>query len=218
MRAGSTGITAADPPGGLAAVLFIREFLRAPLRTASVVPSSRSLATRMVEPLRERVAELPAPVVLELGPGTGAFTRAIHEAAPAGTRHLAVELNPAMADHLLHRHPQVEVIAGSAADLTSMLDERGVSAVDLVVSGLPWQSFAGPAGVKLVDSIAAALKPGGAYTQFTYTWTRFTPPARRQHRILQDHFGHVDISPTVLRNLPPAFVYTSRKPRPSNAR
>ena len=50
--------------------LFVREFVRSPLRTASIVPSSSRLAEQMV-------AALPAegdPVVVELGPGTGAFT------------------------------------------------------------------------------------------------------------------------------------------------
>src|SRR5688572_24736096 len=48
---------------------FIREYLRHPLRTAAILPSSSSVAREM--------AAVPAhgdPVVVELGPGTGAFT------------------------------------------------------------------------------------------------------------------------------------------------
>lgn len=202
------------PRRGHDAMLFARQFVRAPLRTASLVPSSRSLATRMIEPLHERAAVTPAPVILELGPGTGAFTRVIHAAAPAATRQFAVEVNPVMAEHLAQRHPQVRVIEGSVAELTEIIDSNGIGSIDLVVSGLPWQCFAGPAGPRLVDSIARALSPTGAYTQFTYTWTKFTPPARRQYRMLCDHFGHVHVSSTVLKNFPPAFVYTARKPQP----
>lgn len=46
------------------------------------------------------------------------------------------------------------------------------------MSGLPWQAFAGTAGTDLVAAIAANLAPSGAYTQFTYSWTRWAPPAR----------------------------------------
>lgn len=52
------------------------------------------------------------------------------------------------------------------------------------MSGLPWQAFAGTAGTDLVAAIAANLAPSGAYTQFTYSWTRWAPPGRRQHRDL----------------------------------
>lgn len=195
-------------------MLFLREFVRAPLRTASVVPSSRSLAVQMVRPLHDRDWTQRTPVVLELGPGTGAFTKVIQETAPAGTRHLGIELNPAMAQHLSSAFPAVEVVVGAAADLPQLLHRRGIDGVDLIISGLPWQSFAGPAGPRLVGTIAGCLAPGGTYTQFTYSWTRWAPPAKRQHRTLHESFDEVQVSRTIWRNLPPAFVYTSTRPTP----
>jgi phospholipid N-methyltransferase len=202
------------PPSGH--LLFLREFVRAPLRTASVVPSSRFLAERMISPLHARDWSQRPPVVLELGPGTGAFTRVVQQAAPAGTRHLGVELNPVMAQHLSDAFPGVEVVVGAAADLPDMLDARGIDGADLIISGLPWQSFAGPAGPRLVDTIAGCLAVGGTYTQFTYSWTKWAPPAKRQHRTLHESFDEVQVSRTIWRNLPPAFVYTSSRPSPAD--
>jgi phospholipid N-methyltransferase len=170
----------------------------------------------MVRPLVHRDWTERTPVVLELGPGTGAFTRVIQQTAPKGTRHLAIELNPAMARHLSSSFPTVEVFVGAAADLPSTLHREGVGGVDLIISGLPWQSFAGPAGPRLVDTIAGCLAPGGTYTQFTYSWTRWAPPARRQHRTLHESFDEVQVSRTIWRNLPPAFVYTSTRPSPAD--
>ena len=193
-------------------LLFLREFVRAPLRTASVIPSSRSLAEQMIRPLHGRDWSRRPPVVVELGPGTGAFTRVIQEFAPAGTRHLGIELNPVMAAHLSTAFPDVEVVVGAAADLPRILLRRGVDGVDLIISGLPWQSFAGPGGARLVSTLAGCLTTGGTYTQFTYSWTKWAPPARRQHRSLHDSFDEVQVSRTIWRNLPPAFVYTSTRP------
>ena len=197
--------------------IFLREFVRAPLRTASVVPSSAALARRMIAPLLrapQRVDE--PPVVVELGPGTGAFTAALRAAVPHA-HYLGAELNPTMADHLSARFPGIDLHRGPASDLSQVLADRGLPSVDLVISGLPWQAFAGRAGTELVSTIAACLAPSGSYTQFTYSWSRWAPPGRRQHRELQRSFGRVDLSPTVWRNLPPAVVYTASRPLPRGA-
>lgn len=192
--------------------VFLREFLRSPLRTASVVPSSRALAARMIQPLhRSARQDQDPPVVVELGPGTGSFTAALREAVP-DMRYLGIELNPTMADHLAARFPGVDLVRGPASRLPRALAERGLAGADLVVSGLPWQAFAGTAGSDLVAAIAATLAPSGAYTQFTYSWTRWAPPGRRQHRELQRFFGRVELSPVVWGNLPPAVVYTAAAP------
>jgi phosphatidylethanolamine/phosphatidyl-N-methylethanolamine N-methyltransferase len=184
--------------------MFLREFLRHPLWTASVAPSSPSLAEQMITALPED----GDPVVVELGPGTGSFTVAIQRRLAGRGRHIAVELNPRMAAHVARRCPRVEVVTGAAADLPAILADRSLSGADHVVSGLPWSAFTGP----LVDTIAGVLAPAGVYTQFTYTWTRWAPPAHRQLAQLRDAFGEVVITRTIWRNLPPAFVYVSRRP------
>ncbi|PZA21714.1 SAM-dependent methyltransferase [Modestobacter versicolor] len=167
----------------------------------------------MIAPLLAASSRADAPVVVELGPGTGAVTAALRAAVPE-LRYLGVELNPAMADHLAARFPGIDLVRGPASVLPQALAERGLREVDLVVSGLPWQAFAGSDGTALVSAIAAHLAPSGAHTQFTYRWSRWAPPGRRQHRELQRFFGHVDLSPTVWPNVPPAVVYTATLPRP----
>lgn len=189
--------------------LFLREFLNSPLRTASIVPSSRSLAEQMVAAL----PDVDDPVVVELGPGTGTFTEAIQHRLAGRGRHIAIELNEAMAAHVARRCPDAEVVIGAAADLPDILAARGITGADYVVSGLPWAAFAGPVGRALIGTIAASLTPTGVYTQFTYAWTRWAPPARRQLAQLRATFGEVLIARTIWRNLPPAFVYVSRRPR-----
>lgn len=185
--------------------LFLREFVRGPLRTASIVPSSSGLAEQMV-------AALPDdgdPVVVELGPGTGVFTAEVQRRLAGRGRHIAVELNERMVHHVSRRCPGVEVVTGSAADLPEILVARGISGADHVISGLPWSAFTGP----LVDTIAGSLAPTGVYTQFSYAWTRWAPPARRQHAQLRRAFDEVVVTRTLWRNVPPAFVYLSRRPR-----
>lgn len=188
-------------------VEFLREFVKSPTTTAAVGPSSRFLAAQMVAPL-------PAtgdPVVVELGPGTGAFTELIQRRLGGRGRHVALELNPRWADALGQRFPRVETRCADARELPEILDDCGVRA-DLVVSGLPWAAHAPQGGRRLVGLIADSLTEGGALTQFAYTWTRWAPPARQQLTDLRASFEETVISRTVWRNVPPALVYLARRP------
>lgn len=191
---------------------FLGEFLRDPARTAAPAPSSRALAEMVCAPL-------PAtgdPLVVELGPGTGAFTDLVQERLGGRGRHLAIECNPRLAALLRRRHPSVDVVVAGAAELPALLAARGWGRADVVLSGLPWSAYPVPgrssAVPRLTDVIAGSLRPDGAFTQFTYVWSRWAPPARRQHRWLREAFEEVVASRTIWANLPPALVYLARRP------
>ncbi|MCI2417241.1 methyltransferase domain-containing protein [Saccharopolyspora sp. K220] len=186
---------------------FLWEFIKSPTTTAAVGPSSRSLAAQMVAPIPNR----GEPVVVELGPGTGAFTEVIQRRLGGRGKHLALELNSRWAAELGQRFPAVESVCADARQLPELLRQRGLRA-DVVVSGLPWVAHAPVDGVPLIRLIAESLTPGGAFTQFGYTWTRWAPPARRQLADLRAEFEETVISRTVWRNLPPAVVYLARRP------
>lgn len=190
--------------------LFLREFVRDPLHTAAVAPSSAVLAAAMTLP----VPATGAPVVVELGPGTGAFTGAIQARTGGRGHHLAIELHPGWARLLQDRYPGVDVAVADARSLPALLTERGITRVDAVVSGLPWIAYApGPDGRGLHSLITEALAPTGVFTQFAYSATRWAPPARRQLADLRLHFAEVVTSRTIWRNLPPAVVHQARQPR-----
>ncbi|RJL20823.1 class I SAM-dependent methyltransferase [Bailinhaonella thermotolerans] len=189
--------------------LFLRQFVRAPAVTGAFAPSSRRLATAVNAP----VPESGDPVIVELGPGTGPFTRDIQRRLGGRGHHLAVELNPALAVPLARRFPDVDVVVDDAARLPGILAERGLPAADAVISGLPWAAFSGSLQRDILAAVTAAMAPGGAFTTFAYIHARALPPARRFRRLLQESFEEVVLSRTVWRNLPPAFVYHARRPR-----
>ncbi len=193
---------------------MLRQFVRSPLRTASIVPSSAALAELMTAPRHQTARQVGhRKIVVELGPGTGAFTALLQQRAHPGDWHLAIEVNPRMSAHMKAAYPDVDVVTAPASHLQRILDERSIDGADLIVSGLPWQAFSGAIGRRLIETIAAALAPGGVYTQFTYSWTRWAPPATRQLHEIRAAFERVDTSPTLWRNVPPAFVHTASRPR-----
>lgn len=188
---------------------FLREFLRSPFTVGAVAPSGESLADLITSPI-PRDGD---PLVVELGPGTGAFTGAIQQRLAGRGHHLAIELNQRFADLLATRYPQVDVAVADARHLREELTDRGLDHADVIVSGLPWAAFAPGLQDDLLRAVTHALAPHGAFTTFAYTYTRWAPPARRLRQSLGERFDEVVVSRTVWANVPPAFVYFCRRPR-----
>ena len=183
---------------------FLAEFVRHPLTVGAIAPSSAALAERVAAP----VSRTGAPVVIELGPGTGAFTSRINRRLAPGGQHVAVEINPRFADRLVRRYPEVDVRQADAAALA----ELNLPPADAVISGLPWAVFTPDRQDAILDAIRDVLADGGAFTTFTYVHAAWTPPARRLRAALRARFEEVVPSRTVWSNLPPAFVYHARRP------
>nr|WP_300009084.1 methyltransferase domain-containing protein [Pseudonocardia sp.] len=175
----------------------------------AVAPSSRRLASV----LASIVPRDGAPVVVELGPGTGAVSAVIAGRLPTGARHLAVELDPDMVSYLNRTLPALEVVPGDARDLGRILTERGLDRADAVICGLPWALFPDEVQADVLGEVARAIGDTGAFTTFAYLQGMALPAARRFRATLRARFDEVLVSATVWRNVPPAFVYVCRRPR-----
>ncbi|GAA2572827.1 class I SAM-dependent methyltransferase [Pseudonocardia hydrocarbonoxydans] len=187
---------------------FLSAALRRPATMGAVAPSSERLATV----LASVVPRSGAPVVVELGPGTGAVSAVIARRLPPGGRHLAVELDPAMVDYLRRTRPGLEVVPGDARDLGKLLADQGVDHVDAIVCGLPWALFDDAAQTAVLTEIGRAIGDTGAFTTFAYVQGMALPAAHRFRARLRGAFEEVLVSATVWRNVPPAFVYVCRRP------
>jgi phospholipid N-methyltransferase len=185
--------------------LFLGKFLRHGTTIASVAPSSRFLSRTTLRNIDwER-----ATAVIELGAGTGPITRVIAERAKPDCRVVVVEQDRDFADLLRERFGRLanfDIVEGSVQDLGSILANRGINAVDHVVSGLPVPSFPRALRNDLFRAVGAVLRPEGSYNQITeipWVYWRFY---RRFFRDVQFAFE--------LRNLPPAGAYFCKNARP----
>ena len=186
---------------------FFKVFLRAPALTSAIVPSSPWLAERMVEGVQLDQAK----VVIEIGPGTGAFTRAIQKEISPSAFFMAVEIDQHFASHLKRKFPRVHIINDSAEHLDSLLRSLGHASADCVLSGLPWAGFKEEDQQRVLGAVHRALRPGGLMTTYAYNHTAWLPGGRRFRKLLQATFSEVTTTRTEWRNLPPAFVYRCRK-------
>ncbi|MEU0480378.1 SAM-dependent methyltransferase [Streptosporangium sp. NPDC006013] len=189
--------------------LFLGQWIRSPGTVGAVAPSSRRLAEAVASPVPHR----GDPVIVELGPGTGVFTAEIQRRLGGRGHHMAVEINPRLADFLAARNPGVDVVTDDAARLPQLLRERGLARADVIVSGLPWAAFSDETQGRLLDAVTAIMGPHTAFTTFAYSFAKHLPPARRFRKRLIDTFEEVVAGRTVWGNVPPAFVYHTRRPR-----
>ncbi|NGM24323.1 methyltransferase [Roseomonas stagni] len=181
-------------------LLFFRSWMRNPLQAGAFKPSSPDLARAMasrIDPAQ------PGPVV-ELGPGTGAITRALVERGVDPARLVLVEADPTFCALLRQRWPEATVLqadAWTAPDLVRGLD-RPASAI---VAGLPLLIRPPAQRLRLVMDSLRHARPGAPFVQFTYFIRSPVPAPRPGLRAAG--------SGMVWRNLWPARVWTYRLPR-----
>ncbi|MDG2511997.1 methyltransferase domain-containing protein [Sphingobium yanoikuyae] len=175
---------------------FLAAWVKKPRQTASVVPSSRYLARLMVADIDPQGGR-----VLELGGGTGVFTRAILETGLAADRLEVVEINPAFARGLRRHFPHVSILE-TPAQIVSVAAAGGPGDYQTVVSGLPLLAMDRAMHIDILSEAFRMLKPGGSLVQFTYS-TR--PPVSRA---VLDQLGlEVVRAGHTVRNFPPATVF-----------
>lgn len=182
-------------------------FVRKPTRTGAIAPSSRELAEVMIAEMGLATAD----TVVELGAGTGVFTRLIAERAKPGATVLAFEIDARLAGELDGTIPGVRIVNDSAEAIADHLAAAGRSSADSILSGLPWASFSRKLQQTLLASVLGALRPGGLFATFAYIPAAWFPPGRRFRAMLAGGFQSVETTRVVWRNVPPAFVYRCRK-------
>lgn len=193
-------------PSGSQAWLFFRQWLKNPMSIAALAPSGTQLAGLMT-------AELPrgAKRVIELGAGTGVFTRAMIDSGIAPDQLLVVELNEELYEHLRAQFADARVVCGNACELTDIVAKEEFAKpgeVDAVVSGLGLLNMSRDLQRSIMRSAFDVLRPGGSFIQFTYSPK---PPLSRE---LLDELGlSVRRGGFAWRNIPPASVFVFSRTR-----
>jgi phosphatidylethanolamine/phosphatidyl-N-methylethanolamine N-methyltransferase len=182
---------------------FFRSWLSNPIRVGAIAPSSEALA----ELITSEITPATAPVI-ELGPGTGVFTRKLLQKGVPPQELILIEYGSEFVSVLQLRFPGVRVLW---MDATKLVPARFVheGSVGAVVSGLPLLNMSPRKVVAIMSGAFHYLRPNGAFYQFTYG-PRFPVP-----RPILDRLGlkAARVGRT-LHNLPPATVYRVTKRPP----
>jgi len=146
---------------------FLRGFLKHPVMVGSIIPSSRTLIERMLEPVDWETTKL----FVEYGPGVGTFTRPILEKLGENSTLIAIDTNAEFIRYLRQSIPDKRLVAvtGSAADVESIVRDHGFKHADYVVSGIPFSTLPPGIGEAIGKATAKVLRPGGAFLVYQFS-------------------------------------------------
>ncbi len=190
------------PPARL---VFFRSLLLNPKAVGAVAPSSPRLSHLMASPV-----DPENPLVLEVGAGTGAVTRALLERNVHPDRLLIVERDPSMVKFLRRQFPAVRVRCGEAVHLDRILSSESVGKVNSVVSSLPLRNLALDDRIRNVRAMVDVLARQGQLIQYTYA--AGCPIPSRRLGLEAERLGRVWL------NLPPASVWRFTVKQPTAER
>jgi len=180
-------------------IRFFKGMMQGPKTVGSIVPTSSITARKMASVVNLH-SGLP---VLELGPGTGAITKAILGRGVKPENLVAVEYSTDFYEHLVRLYPGVNFINGDAFNLDKTLGDLKAQTFDSVVSAVPLLNFPMQARIALLESLLDRLPAGRPVVQISYG--PVSPIIARPDRY---HIQHFDF---IVRNIPPAQLWIYRR-------
>lgn len=176
-------------------IRFFKGMMQGPKTVGSIVPTSSITARKMASIVNPQ-SGLP---VLELGPGTGAITKAILARGVTPENLVAIEYSTSFYNDLVQRFQGVHFINGDAFNLDETLGVLRGQTFDCAISGIPLLNFPMEARVSLLESLLDRMPAGRPFMQISYG--AVSPIIARPDRY---HIKHFDF---VMRNIPPAQLW-----------
>jgi phospholipid N-methyltransferase len=206
----------AKPLNGM--VAFFGQAIKNFRSTGALLPSSPALAKAMTRSLRRATGPKR---LLEVGPGTGPFTKLILKALRDGDELHIVEINPAFARHLdrallqpfRKSHPRIVVELHIDPIESAPVHGR----FDFIVCGLPFNNFEPKLVRSIFRRLMQLLASGGELAYFEYAGVRVMKGPLVGHKgrrklkrigamgkaLRRKHQGKREL---VLNNMPPAVA------------
>ncbi|WP_340014410.1 methyltransferase domain-containing protein [Paenibacillus sp. FSL K6-1318] len=178
-------------------LLFLQGFLKNPKRVGSVLPSSKSLAKKIVQSVRWDEIK----TIAELGPGTGAITRLIRAQLPKSATVFLFERDPKMRSNLKKTYPEF-MFHSNASYLLKRINQEHVHQLDSIICGLPFFNFSREMRQNILSQIHTALRPGGTLVLYQYSLHM----KKRLAELFE--IEKIQFEPF---SFPPVFVYICRK-------
>ncbi|NNF00152.1 MAG: hypothetical protein HKN25_14125 [Pyrinomonadaceae bacterium] len=183
---------------------FFQAFLKNPLKVGAIAPSSSDLARKMLEGVEPNENS----VLLELGVGTGAFTKFISEVVHDEKSYLGIELDQHLVKNLRAKFPGLRFMRGNACKTFALHKRSKFGKVDYILSGLPFVSMPNEVNARIFSQIEMFMDLGCTFRTFQYAHGYYMPSAIKLREFMRNRYGVSQKSPLVVKNVPPAITLT----------
>ncbi|HTL55918.1 MAG TPA: methyltransferase domain-containing protein [Candidatus Limnocylindrales bacterium] len=184
-----------NPSRGSDLILFARNFLKHPTDVGWVLPSSPFLVDEVLKVVDWHAAK----VIVEYGPGMGAFTRRVLERMRPDAKLIALEINPEFFRFLQRSFPdpRFHLVKRSAADIDEVLAELGCNKADYVISGIPFTTLPHAVRDIIVRKTHSILRPNGHFLVYQFS-SAVRPYLEQVFRRVSRDFELLNIIPAQL--------------------
>lgn len=202
---------------------FVRSSLANFDSVGAIAPSSQKLATAITD----AVAQKQGPAsILEVGAGTGVFTKKLVQILGEQDELAICELHPKFMTYLQElakNHPNFRNFHGKLQFFNTPAQQlEGESRYDFIVSGLPLNAFPPQLVSEILGVLLRLVKPGGWISYFEYIGVRQIKRAYSQgeekerinevDRLVTDFIRRYEVYHVpVFWNLPPAYARHCQK-------
>ena len=177
-------------------IQFIKESLKNLKEVGTLLPSSKFVVSKMIEPINFKNDIL----ILELGPGTGVITKEILKKMTSKSKLFCFETNKAFQDELKQKFKdEITLINDSAANMKFHLNKYKITKVDYIISSVPLVTLQRETTNKILATSAEVLGQKKRFVQLQYS--------KLLDKRLEQYFNQIDIKFTP-KNYIPAFIYT----------
>ncbi|MCG7381700.1 methyltransferase domain-containing protein [Paenibacillus sp. ACRRY] len=183
-------------------LLFLQAFLKNPKRVGSILPSSKFLASKIIQSVRWTEVK----TIAELGSGTGAITHLMKAKLPSSAIVFLFERDKGMRNNLKKKYPDF-MFHSNASYLLKKMHQEHIHQLDCIICGLPFFNFSREMRLNILSQITAALKPGGLLVLYQHT---LLMKKKLADQLVIENIKFVPF------NFPPVYVYTCRKKEDEN--
>ena len=177
-------------------IQFIKESLKNLKEVGTLLPSSKFVVSKMIEPINFKNDIL----ILELGPGTGVITKEILKKMTSKSKLFCFETNKSFQDELKQKFKdEITLINDSAANMKFHLNKYKITKVDYIISSVPLVTLQRETTNKILATSAEVLGQKKRFVQLQYS--------KLLDKRLEQYFNQIDIKFTP-KNYIPAFIYT----------
>ena len=181
-------------------ILLFSNFIRNPREVGALLPSSKFLAREIARNINFKRSKR----IVELGPGSGTFTKLIVRKAASDAWVVCIETNKRFCSYLAKNIPdaRLKIINSGAQNIRRNLKKLNIRAADCIISGLPFSNFSLVKKKRILHEVHCALAKNGRFVLFQYT--------NGLNKLLKKYF--TEINKTFIPwNMPPSFVYVCEK-------